>query len=337
MSTRLLLALLATLIAVPAASAASFDCAKASSPMEKAICADPALSAKDDVLGVAWQTAIGGLKESAGGVMRKGQKDWLAYLGKICADDALPGQAPVAEERAQCIGGEYDSRIRELEASRMLGGLRFYIDNSYWTAPDPDGGDYAKVARVTSSAVKLDEPAKEAKGFNATIAAAVATNTDQMAADGEEAAKASADSDLSLAVDHVNDARIDVRVSTYWFGHGAAHGNYSITYLHYLREQGRALEASDIFAGEQWQSHLAALVLARLKADRGELLWDIEQSWLEETVADPTRWDFADGGLVIQFQPYEVASYADGAVRAQIDWTQLEDSLSETGSALIYN
>ena len=37
--------------------AASFDCNKATTETEKAICADPELSALDDLLGIAWNTS----------------------------------------------------------------------------------------------------------------------------------------------------------------------------------------------------------------------------------------------------------------------------------------
>jgi hypothetical protein len=120
-----------------------------------------------------------------------------------------------------------------------------------------------------------------------------------------------------------------------WFGHGAAHGNYSLEYLHFLRSENRELAADDLFAGKDWQKHLADLVLAQLKADRGDLPWEIEQDWLEETVADPMRWDLSAGGLTMQFQPYEVASYAEGAVTATIPWDKLTDDLAEGADQLV--
>lgn len=43
----------------PAAHAAGFDCAKAASPTEKAICADAALSKLDGDLAAAWKQALG--------------------------------------------------------------------------------------------------------------------------------------------------------------------------------------------------------------------------------------------------------------------------------------
>jgi len=338
MPVKLLLALVLALLMVPVAQAASFDCTKAASPFEKAICSDPDLSAQDDTLAVAYKTAVGGLSKEGSDVMLKGQRDWLAFVGKVCADDMLPGVDSLESERVACLSSQYITRIRSLKGSRMLGGLRFFLSDTFWSAPDPDGETYYKIATATTSSPRLDGNGKDAKPFNAMIESEVAKAVKAFAAEGGgEDVSTSSDSDLSLTVSNVNDARIDVEVSTYWFGHGAAHGNYTINYLHFLREQGRNMTADDLFAGKDWNQHLADLALKRLKDDRDELLWDIEADWLKEAVADPARWKFSNDGLIIQFQPYEVASYADGAVTAEIPWSQLQDDLSETGSTLIYN
>lgn len=337
MPLRLLLALLLVVLAAPVANAASFDCAKAASVFEKAICSDPELSAQDEMLSVAYKTAVGGLSKPASDVMLKGQRDWLAFLDKVCADPMLPGQDALETERVACLSNQYSTRMRTLEGSRMLGGLRFNLDDTYWAAPDPEGETYYKIATATTSAPRLDGTGKDAQPFNAMIEAETANVAKQNMGDDAEAPATSSDTDVSLTVSHVNEARIDVEVSTYWFGHGAAHGNYAITYLHFLRDQGRNLKAEDLFAGKDWNQHLADLTLKRLKEDRGELLWEIDAAWLKETVADPSRWKFSDNGLAIQFQPYEVASYADGAVTAEVPWSQLQDDLSEDGLSLTYN
>jgi uncharacterized protein len=51
---RYVIALLAFLTLLPATQAASFDCNKAATPIEKAICADPALSHADDVMALVY-------------------------------------------------------------------------------------------------------------------------------------------------------------------------------------------------------------------------------------------------------------------------------------------
>jgi uncharacterized protein len=58
---RFVLALAALLLFVPIAQAASFDCSKAGTSFEKAICDNPELSKQDEVLAQAYATALGGL------------------------------------------------------------------------------------------------------------------------------------------------------------------------------------------------------------------------------------------------------------------------------------
>jgi uncharacterized protein len=57
------------------APAASFDCGKAATPAEKAICADPELSKLDSELNDVYSTAVGLTKSSS--KLRSEQRDWL--------------------------------------------------------------------------------------------------------------------------------------------------------------------------------------------------------------------------------------------------------------------
>ena len=66
---------IAFLLASPSISA-SFDCSKAQSPLEHAICAKPDLSAADDTLGSAYATALGGLSGDAEQKLRASQNAW---------------------------------------------------------------------------------------------------------------------------------------------------------------------------------------------------------------------------------------------------------------------
>jgi len=57
------------------ASAASFDCAKASLPIEKTICADPALSKADEALAAAWRASLAASLDKP--ALRNDQGEWL--------------------------------------------------------------------------------------------------------------------------------------------------------------------------------------------------------------------------------------------------------------------
>jgi uncharacterized protein len=92
------LALLALLVPC-AAGAASFDCAKAASRIEKAICADAGLSALDEHLGRFYFAARERLAENASCVAAD-QREWLRRRN-ACADGA-------------CLKKTYLERLAEL-------------------------------------------------------------------------------------------------------------------------------------------------------------------------------------------------------------------------------
>src|SRR5690606_13903381 len=91
------------MLATGTASAASFDCAKAKTPFELAICSDPDLSSADEVLAVSYQTAIGGLSKPALAEVQKGQRAWLDYAQKSCTDDAKLPSAAYPADKISCL------------------------------------------------------------------------------------------------------------------------------------------------------------------------------------------------------------------------------------------
>ena len=98
---RLALAALFAALA-PFASAASFDCAKARSAMEKLICSDAPLSALDDQLNTAFKEAI--TRSKARPQLVQWQREWLqSYEVTQC-------------KNARCLGQEFAGRIALLQS-----------------------------------------------------------------------------------------------------------------------------------------------------------------------------------------------------------------------------
>jgi uncharacterized protein len=97
---RILTLLLALLALSGPAGAAGFDCAKASTPMEKRICADPGLSKADDRLAAAYSAT--GAATMQPRALRLDQYRWLQERNKIAGDTRLLAA--------------YEARIAELKA-----------------------------------------------------------------------------------------------------------------------------------------------------------------------------------------------------------------------------
>ena len=82
-----------------AAGAASFDCAKAATRTEKAICADAELSALDEHLGRFYFAARDRLAENASCIVAD-QQQWLRAQRNPCADAACAAAHPRARRTA---------------------------------------------------------------------------------------------------------------------------------------------------------------------------------------------------------------------------------------------
>ncbi|MET3923948.1 DUF3298 domain-containing protein [Devosia sp. 2618] len=324
-------AFLLGLFIVPA-SAASFDCSKAGTPFEHAICDFGDLSLADGVLAKTFATAIGGLSKDAEAAMRTDQRNWLSYVQRVCTDDAKPMTTRRYDEKGGvCLVEKFEARSKALEASRMLGGHRFFVQSAYNALPDPNEVDdpqsYWKVAGREAIFPQLDGDDPLAKDFNAFVLANAGQQMlDAVAAEPDEF-NASSDSQSTVFVKDVAGAnRISLQYNSFAYFHGAAHGEWGISYLHYLVPENREVVASDVFAGDAWEKTLTDFAWEQLQADHADWLQVDDSKDIANIVVDPSRWSFDnDYGLTIQFQPYEVAPYAYGAPTIIVPWEKLDD------------
>ena len=186
------------------------------------------------------------------------------------------------------------------------------------------------------STPRIDGTDAEAAAFNHFIETGTkdvidpALVTDLKPDDGSE------DDTGSMLVTTVNPVRITMTVDFSSYGHGAAHGNYAVTYLHYLRKARRPLDAGDLFAGDGWQTKFQAIALAAVTKSEGDDLMLDDPKSINDTVINPARWDFSRDGLILQFEPYEIASYADGAPTVTIPWSDLDGLLVDGAPDLEY-
>lgn len=334
------LALPALLLSAPApvVLAASFDCSAAATPFEHAICDNPVLSEADELLARTYATATGGLAPSSLTLMREDQRKWLAYAQRACTDTAEPLTAGRYDETgANCLSSTFSSRSSALEQSRMLAGHRFLVQGEYHVLPDPnetgnpDSLWPVATHEVTYPLLVADDAL--APAFNSFITQRVEALA-QTAVDDEAQNDYDTGADTSLAItikEVVGANRITMETGSYWYGHGAAHGNYTLNFLHYFVPEEREVVAGDIFSGKRWSQTLVNAAWAQLQAEHGEALDISDPADIADLVVDPSRWDLSDDyGLVIQFQPYEVSAYAYGAPTIRVPWEKLEAIKADT-------
>ncbi|UEP33164.1 MULTISPECIES: lysozyme inhibitor LprI family protein [unclassified Burkholderia] len=128
--------ILAVLTIAPiAAHAAGFDCTKAASPTEKAICADPGLSSLDGQLAAAWKKALAKGGDTA--ALKAAQLQWLKQRDR-CGNDVL------------CVGDRYRERLASLNGA-SLAADRW---QQTWYR-DSDNPSFASVLTFTGTAPRL--------------------------------------------------------------------------------------------------------------------------------------------------------------------------------------
>ena len=93
------------------AAAASFDCKKAASWLEKTVCANPELSKLDEEMAKAYHDALASLSPEGQKETKQYQKQWLKALSPCKARRKVK----YFDNSAECLKVAYARRIRELQ------------------------------------------------------------------------------------------------------------------------------------------------------------------------------------------------------------------------------
>jgi hypothetical protein len=114
---------------------------------------------------------------------------------------------------------------------------------------------------------------------------------------------------------------------------GAAHpGHYAITVV-WDAGRGRALTTRDLFpATADWEEVVSREAIPILERDLGEMA---DASWIQEGAGPQAdnfrRWALVEEGLIVFFDPYQVASYAAGPQAVTIPRAALADVADPDG------
>jgi uncharacterized protein YecT (DUF1311 family) len=130
---------------------ASFDCSKARTSVEKAICSSPELSASDDKLAQAYRAALTKVPEAAM-LVREAQRKWLQFEEHKCR--------PTDENYhfAACLAEEWENRTWFLNQIVVrMGGVSFFF-REIWLDKPCDEEDLATgLARTSPQSHKSDD------------------------------------------------------------------------------------------------------------------------------------------------------------------------------------
>lgn len=310
--------------------AAAIDCARAKSPIEKAICADPKLKAADDAMAAAYSR----LRETLSAAERKGltasQRKWIKSREDICGYQE-------GAERSSCVLGQTEERRRlflaEPESGPGTGSpmvpifvqqdpdrYRFDIDYTLirFAAPKSAGENLfnAEVDKMVKDAPvkRQEEPAPE--GMNYASYAAM---------------------DITYASPKFLSAKVEG-----WENTGGAHGNGGTSALNIDLARGVALKADDLF-DDKGQAALKAdcvgqiAVQKKQRNDGQDFDPANDPNYQESTVADILKsldaWSFWQDKALVTFNAYAIGSYAEGPYECEFPMAKLK-SLARPGAPL---
>ena len=116
---KIIITLLSVLTISQLSFGASFDCEKAATEVEKAICSDKTLSILDEFLALTYKKALS--RSSHKDALKASQRNWLISKRNTCENEDI------------CLNTEYYSRILELtdstKSSELSGSYKRYNQN----------------------------------------------------------------------------------------------------------------------------------------------------------------------------------------------------------------
>lgn len=283
----------------------AFDCMKARTGVEKAICADPALKRLDDDLGAAYGLLKAGFAGPEQKMLALSQKRWIARR-EFCASQQ--------DAMAACVTQHTLERLALLRAQAQGGpGVQgrlvpqFLVQEGTPAQYDIDIAVLRFAEPKTAGEKTLNRLADE-------VLAAVTLGPHG----GPEQSAILARED-SFVLTYASPAFMSVR-HDFYVNEGGAHGNRGTANLNIDMASGRLLGIADVLA-EPSAAILTIWCRKQIEAERrkrvpgidpGEGLAERDRT-IAERVRDLAGWSIGEGEIVVSFDPYAVGAYAEGA------------------------
>jgi len=318
---------LAILVGLPDAVAA-FDCKKAATPSEKAICADPAALAADAAMSAAFQALLKGAATSQRPQIAGAQARWLPTRDGICADSKGP-------EFGACLARESDRR-RAFLAGEPEAGPGAPEKIAPWFRYEKGGKGRAE---VDLELLKFVDPKSVAeRTFNAAVEKLTG---DIVQPEKDEPNPDSFAYDWSMRLTYASPRFVSAHLTGY-MSSGGAHPNSSTANVNVDFSLGREARFEDAFAADS-AAKIFAFCLKSVREQKKERLGDDAPKSAEDLkslvhdVEEATKkldvWSFGADKATIDYDPYAVGAYAEGAYDCEIPYTTLR-ALTKPGFPL---
>ncbi|TEY02104.1 DUF3298 and DUF4163 domain-containing protein [Campylobacter sp. US33a] len=135
-----------------------------------------------------------------------------------------------------------------------------------------------------------------------------------------------------FGVDYLDDKILSFKITNYQY-FGGAHGNVNISPLSFSLKDGSILsnKSEDLFKDVSDPTLLDLILQALVKYDKGEdaarfLEWGGES---RKNISLPSEFYLNEKGIKFIWQPYEIASYAEGFISVVLDFDSLKPFVKE--------
>lgn len=310
--------------AATATAQPSFDCAKASTVVERAICADAGLVQADRELATAYGALWGRLTGPARDHLTQDQLRWLANRAKACTGGA--------EDVARCVRQRYVSRIATLKAESD-GPYPFVSEQALVR----NGKVRSTRYEIDASYPQFDGPNVDFSAVNEAFATAARKGADD-AVPGNDSGGPGIDQIWtylqSFQLFRPAPASVSVATTFYVFT-GGAHGSSGVTAALVDLRTGRSVAPADVFVpGSQWKRIVTEIAKADLKrqfVERPGFPEALEPAAFDKLMDDPERYLFKADALEIIFNQYDVAAYVMGRYVVDIPYGRLGNLIRKDG------
>jgi len=298
--------LVPALIALAAGEASAFDCAKAKTGVEKAICADPALKRLDDALATAYGAVKAAALPEEQKQLAQSQRRWIARR-EYCSN--------VEDGIGTCVAEETARRLS------LLSGR-------------PESGPGAPGRLVPVFRVQDGTPAQwdidiavlrfaDAKTpgemlFNAEVDRVLADA--KLGPHGEDTQGMTYARQDEFSLTYASPRLLSVRTEFY-VNEGGAHGMYGTSNINIDMMEGRILTAQDLLPEPSaailtlWCKQQVDAERQKRVPDAGDVPYDeaTRDKTIAETVRNLASWSIGEKEIVVSFNPYDIGAYAEGS------------------------
>jgi uncharacterized protein YecT (DUF1311 family) len=290
------------------AEARAFDCAKAASKFEKAICADASARSADDALNKTFADFLAASDPKLRKTITSSQIAWLQDRDNACADSA-------AATLGACLARESDRRRAFLSGQPEQGpGVADKI--SPWFRFEKGGKGKAA---VDMQLLKFADP--KSPGERAFNDAADKLLEDIIEPEKDDPAADRYAFSTAMRLIYASPKLVSAQAQSYQDS-GGAHPNSGVVNINLDVAAGRLLKFDDAFDPKSAEKIFATCLdqVKRAKKERlgddpplsSEDLADLAKT-VKESTGDLSAWSFGATKATVTYSPYAVGAYAEGS------------------------